>query len=659
MIRKINKIGTRSLNMSIALGILTFLIYACSSAGDSGGEDGVGSISFDFVLATPERFGALSEQQLNQAEFPCEENGVETIEAQALDENEVLLAEGGPWLCTDGEGTISDVEAGDNRIVKIIARNSEGDIVFAGRSEPFSIRAGETTTVGTIELVVASLRPVTIADTAITDEDSAVTISVLGNDADPYYNSQGDYFGTLDPTTVTVSSPPLSGNTEVNANGTITYTPDAISNGEDSFTYTVQDNLGATSEITAVTVTVNPIPEPPGAPQGVTATPGIGQITLNWLQVTDATTYNVYFSQTSGVSKDNFEGVFNGIGQTSFIHSNLMGGDSFFYVVTAKNNFGESAASAEVSATVPVNSRLIDDFVGTGFGSDPWTALFDAKFDGSGGGTYQEIFNSDIFLENGTYTYDLDIDGSMSATLSTGVEFSGILSADDNIFAVADTDFLPDDFIEMDVAIKKSTGLTDAILNGDYIGVRISSFGSTALISATFDGNGGGTFTYSVDSDGGVAISSDGFIVARGIVTSDGTVVSIVDTDSSDDEISMAIFIKSSAGLSNATLNGDYVGVSFGYFIGDGTIEETTVTRISADGNGNMAFEILSNSSGRAGTTNATYNVDPSDGSIRISLPTDEVSDGVINADGEIFNFVNTELIDSIIEIGVAIRKTP
>ena len=306
MKRKYNNIGTHSLRLIVAFWILCVLIYACGSGGGSGGQSGVGSVSFDFVLATQQNSSVIAGQQLNDAEFPCEANGVETIEAQILDQNGILLAEGGPWLCTDGEGTISGIESGDNRIVKIIARNSEGEIVFAGRSDPFSIRAGETTRVGTIELVIAGLDPVTNQDSATTDEDTDVIIAVLDNDTDLYYNSSGDYFGTLDPTTVTVVSPPLSGNTEVNADGTVRYIPDANSNGEDSFTYTVQDDFGATSNETPVTVMVNPIPDAPGAPEDVTATPGIGQITLDWLPVADAITYNVYFSEAPGVSKEEF-----------------------------------------------------------------------------------------------------------------------------------------------------------------------------------------------------------------------------------------------------------------------------------------------------------------------------------------------------------------
>ena len=110
--------------------------------------------------------------------------------------------------------------------------------------------------------------------------------------------------------------------------------------------------------------------------------------------------------------------------------------------------------------------------------------------------------------------------------------------------------------------------------------------------------------------------------------------------------------------MSNATITGDYIGVSFGYSFGVGTIDETTVTSISADGNGNMMFRILSNSSGKVGTLNATYTVDSTDGRISINLPSQQILEGAIKADGEIFNFVNTDLNNSFIEIGVAIRKT-
>ena len=43
----------------------------------------------------------------------------------------------------------------------------------------------------------------------------------------------------------------------------------------------------------------------PAAPTGVTATPGNGQVTIAWTAVPDATSYNIYWSTTSGVTPTN------------------------------------------------------------------------------------------------------------------------------------------------------------------------------------------------------------------------------------------------------------------------------------------------------------------------------------------------------------------
>jgi hypothetical protein len=81
-------------------------------------------------------------------------------------------------------------------------------------------------------------------DTAVTQENTPVVINVLANDC-----------GTP-PLTVTSVSTPLHGVVNNNGNGTVTYTPPNGFFGPDSFTYTVQNGLGATATRT-VHVTVN------------------------------------------------------------------------------------------------------------------------------------------------------------------------------------------------------------------------------------------------------------------------------------------------------------------------------------------------------------------------------------------------------------------
>src|SRR5690606_33238285 len=81
--------------------------------------------------------------------------------------------------------------------------------------------------------------PVAEDDSAVTWQGMAVITPVLDNDIDPD--------GTLDPATVAVVSEPAHGGAEVNADGPISYTPDAEHVGDDSFTYTVADNHGESS----------------------------------------------------------------------------------------------------------------------------------------------------------------------------------------------------------------------------------------------------------------------------------------------------------------------------------------------------------------------------------------------------------------------------
>ena len=76
----------------------------------------------------------------------------------------------------------------------------------------------------------------------------------MANDTDPD--------GSLDPSTVQVEAGPSNGTATVNTGGTITYAPDGGFTGEDSYTYTVADDDGATSNAATVTIAVdaNPIP---------------------------------------------------------------------------------------------------------------------------------------------------------------------------------------------------------------------------------------------------------------------------------------------------------------------------------------------------------------------------------------------------------------
>ncbi|MDP5253310.1 Ig-like domain-containing protein [Vibrio sp. HB161653] len=86
----------------------------------------------------------------------------------------------------------------------------------------------------------------------ITDINTPVTIDVLANDF--------DFDGEIDPTTVEISREPANGTLFIDpVTGEITYTPNEGYAGADSFTYTVQDDDGLTSNAATVSLTVEQV----------------------------------------------------------------------------------------------------------------------------------------------------------------------------------------------------------------------------------------------------------------------------------------------------------------------------------------------------------------------------------------------------------------
>lgn len=96
--------------------------------------------------------------------------------------------------------------------------------------------------------------------------------------------------------------------------------------------------------------TTNPPPVVlPAAPSGVVATGGTNQVTITWPAVSTATSYNIYYSTASGVTKTSGSKIANAT--SPYLQTGLAAGATYYYVVTAANSAGEGAASAQVSAT--------------------------------------------------------------------------------------------------------------------------------------------------------------------------------------------------------------------------------------------------------------------------------------------------------------------
>ena len=107
--------------------------------------------------------------------------------------------------------------------------------------------------------------PQAAGDSGTTAEDTPLTLDVLANDSDPEDN--------IDPATITIVSNPAHGTAVANG-GKVFYTPSADYFGSDSFTYTVKDAAGESSNAATVTVTVTPVNDGPPVAAPDTATTG-------------------------------------------------------------------------------------------------------------------------------------------------------------------------------------------------------------------------------------------------------------------------------------------------------------------------------------------------------------------------------------------------
>src|ERR1017187_5035996 len=87
----------------------------------------------------------------------------------------------------------------------------------------------------------------------------------------------------------------------------------------------------------------------PGAPSGLNATGGVGQVALNWAPVSGNAGYNVKRSSSNGGPYTN---VISGVLTTNYTDTGLASGTTYYYVVsTLSAGCNESTNSAQASAT--------------------------------------------------------------------------------------------------------------------------------------------------------------------------------------------------------------------------------------------------------------------------------------------------------------------
>jgi len=169
---------------------------------------------------------------------------------------------------------LNDEDPDDDDLVALVGRQPDNGTItdlggffiytpnpdFFG-TDTFTYYANDGTQNSNETLVTIIVRPINDAPIAINDaistnEDTPVNIPLLSNDI--------DVDDVLITNMIVVLNSPTQGTLVINTTaGTVVYTPNLNFNGDDSFTYQVQDASGALSNIATVNIVVHPVNDAP------------------------------------------------------------------------------------------------------------------------------------------------------------------------------------------------------------------------------------------------------------------------------------------------------------------------------------------------------------------------------------------------------------
>ena len=243
-------------------------------------------------------------------------------------------------------GTTS-VNTGTGVITYTPTADFAGTDNFAYTVEDNNMLASSATAV-TITVTAQNDTPVAVADAATTPQETLVSINVAANDTDV---DSGD---SPDASTIAIVSNGSNGSAVFNnSTNQIDYTPNTGFTGADTFSYTIEDSSGSTSNVATVTITVIDPNNVPVVVDDSVSTDEDNAVDISVLSndsdsdgSLDPASLTVISSPSNGTTSVNST---TGI-ITYTPTANFTGSDSFTYLV--QDNEGASSSTATVSITV-------------------------------------------------------------------------------------------------------------------------------------------------------------------------------------------------------------------------------------------------------------------------------------------------------------------
>ena len=368
--------------------------------------------------------------------------------------------------------------------------------------------------------------PVATADSESTNEDTAAFFDVLANDTDVEFDTLA----------VTIVSGPTNGTAAVQTDETVLYTPSANFHGSDSFTYTINDGLVDSNEVT-VSITVNSIDDPASLDtdtfsvnEDVTLMDSVTATDLDGL--TNGAVYSILSQPANGsVSIGATTGEFTYIPDANFSDA-----DTFDVRVTDDDSYTADFTITVNVQPLPDDPTAVDDAFSTNEHETLtilFTALTSNDFDVDGGtftvntaasdtASFRSapvtVVNGNSFLYDPTevqFIRDLQLGQSLIDTFSytiedpTGRTDSGTVSITVNGFnhtpvATADSESTDEDTEAFfDVLANDSDDDSDAltvdIVTHPSSGTAVVQGNETVLYTPNANFHGSDSFTYTIN----------------------------------------------------------------------------------------------------------------------------------------------------------------
>jgi fibronectin type 3 domain-containing protein len=231
--------------------------------------------------------------------------------------------------------------------------------------------------------------------------------------------------------------------TQISAPTSASYTDGGLANGVKYFYVVSAVNSGGesanSSEVSATPVAPT---SPPATPTGLQATGGNAQVSLSWNASAGAASYNVKRSTNNGGP---YSTAVASPTLTNYTDTNVTNGTTYYYVVSAVNTAGQSANSAQASATPaaptanvtitvnPAQTKPISPYIyGLNFYSGETGAPAQLTLDRDGGNRWT-AYNWETNASNAGSDYLYENDNLLSSSTVPAEAVRSFIAADQSI----------------------------------------------------------------------------------------------------------------------------------------------------------------------------------------------------------------------------------